>query len=115
MKKEFYSKLAKRNKYLFALPLLLLFFIISGCKSSKIDDKTAVKIYVENLIVEEKYSSNTDSLRLQKQMVFKKYNLSRNDFDDFMKSMKDDPEKWKIFFEQADSYLNELKEKGVVN
>ncbi len=86
-----------------------------SCKTHSVDQETAVKIYVENIIVEEKYPSNPDSLRIYRQNVFSKYNLLKNDFDDFMKSMKDDREKWESFFKQADSYLNELKEKGIVN
>ena len=88
--------------------------MISGCESSKIDDKTAVKIYVENLIVEEKYSAIPDSIEIHRQKVFSNFNSSKKDFDEYLSSIKSNPEKWESFFKKADSYLNELKKNGKI-
>ncbi len=94
---------------------MLLLLLFTGCKSHEIDSDTAVKVYVENLIAEEKYSSKPDSLNIERQTIFKKYNVSQADFDNYLQSMNDDTGKWEEFFKNADTYLNELKASGIVN
>ena len=116
MKKEFCLKQAKRNSL--RNTLFVVLFIVSsffiGCEKKSIDDDTAVKIYVEKLIAEESHSSNPDSLRIQIQNVFSKYNTTQQQFDGYMKSLADNPDKLKEFFNDADKYLLELNKKGIV-
>ena len=116
MKKEFCLKLVKRNSL--RILIIAVLFIASnfliGCEKKSIDDDTAVKIYVEKLIAEESHSSNPDSLRIQIQNVFSKYNTTQQQFDGYMKSLEDNPDKLKKFFNDADKYLLELNKKGIV-
>ena len=116
MKKEFCLKLAKRNS-LRILIIALLFIasnFLTGCEKKSIDDDTAVKIYVEKLIAEESHSLNPDSLRIQIQNVFLKYNTTQQQFDDYMNNLADNPDKLEEFFKDADKYLIELNKNGIV-
>ena len=115
MKKEFCLKQAKRNS--FQVFVLILFFaagLFTGCEKKSIDEDTAVKVYVEKLIAEESHSLKPDSVRIQVQNVFSKYNTTQNEFDNYMKSLADKPEKLQDFFKKSDEYLVELNKKGIV-
>lgn len=87
---------------------------IYGCKKSSVGDDTAVKIYVENIVAEEKYFSNPDSLNIHRQKIYAKYNTSKTDYDNYLKTFEGDQEKWDRFFKEAETYLNVLKKKGIV-
>jgi hypothetical protein len=113
VKKEFCLKPVKRNNILLLL-LLVLPIIYSGCKSHSLDDETAVKIYVENIIAEEKYLSNHDSLRISKQKIFSKYKFDKKQFNEYLKDLNGNKDKWENFFKEADLYLSGLKKKGVI-
>lgn len=113
VKKEFYLKPAKRNN-VFLFLLLVLPIICPGCKSQSLDDETAVKIYVENIIAEEKYLSNPDSLKICKQKIYTQYKSDKKEFNEYLKNLKGDKDKWESFFKKADLYLAELKKKGII-
>lgn len=97
--------------------LLLLFFslLIGGCSGKKIPQEVLVKTYVENLIVQEKYSYNLDSLRTHKKRIFDKYKLTQNDFEEALKSKRDDPEAWEEFFKHSNLVLDSLQRNNKIN
>ena len=106
-------KQAKRNSiYTLSIFIAILFscFII-GCKSQTIDENTAVKVYVENTIAEEEFSNQPDSIKNHQNKIFTKYHINRKDFEIFFSSMEPDTKKWHDFFERAEKYLSELKQK----
>jgi len=113
VKKEFSLKPVKRNNF-FLLLLLILPIFCTGCKSKSLDDETAVKIYVENIIAEEKYLSNPDSLKICRQKIYSQYKSDNNKLNEYLKNLKSDKDKWDIFFKKADLYLSELKKKGTI-
>lgn len=113
MKKEFYLKPVKRNNN-FLLLLLVLPIICAGCKSQSLDDETAVKIYVENIIAEEKYLSNPDSLKICRQKIYSQYQSDNKKFNEYLKDLKGNKDRWDNFFKKADSYLSELNKKGTI-
>lgn len=96
------------------LLLILLVGFVHGCKKYSVDEDTAIKIYVENIVAEEKYFSNPDSLILHRQKIYEKYKTSKTDYDNYLKSFEGNQEKWDLFFKEAESYLNELKKKGII-
>lgn len=112
MKRKFYLKLVKRgNKEL--LLFLLLFFI--GCNSKlKLDEDTAVKVYVEKIIVEEKYINQPDSINYHTNKIFDKYHTSQEELMTFLKNLEFKSEKWNLFFRKADEYLIQLKSNRVI-
>ncbi len=78
------------------------------------DEETAVKIYVERIIVEEKYSFSLDSIKVYKGKIFSKYNVTSHEYENFLKNLSDDSERWTHFFKRADTYLSELKESEAI-
>lgn len=112
MKRKYYLKQAKRNSPIFILLFGLLTF--NGCSKEKIPEETLVKVYVENVIVEETYSLNADSLRIHKKAVFDRYKISENDFREELTRYSDDKTKWESFFKQANVYLNDLKKSNAI-
>lgn len=113
MKRKFYLKPAKRNS---AALILLSFLIFSfACSKEKIPEEVLAKVYVENLIANETFSSNADSLRVHKLSVFNKYKITEKEFDAELEKYSDDKAKWEEFFKKANDYLNDLKKRKVIN
>jgi hypothetical protein len=95
--------------------LILLLIISIGCSQKKLNEETAVKIYVEKIIVEEKYSAAPDSLQQYTNQIFSKYNTTPESYKEFMHSLEYDTERWNVFFKKADTYLLELKKNRVID
>ena len=113
MKRKFYLKPAKRNS---ALLILLSFSIFCfACSKEKIPEEVLAKVYVENIIVNDTYSSNADSLRVHKQSVFNKYKITEKEFEAELEKYSDDKTKWADFFKRANDYLNNLKKSNAIN
>ena len=87
---------------------------VCSCNEKPIDEKTAVKIYVENIIAEEKYSNNPDSLSMCRDKIFSKYDVTRENFENYFHDMNTESDKWKSFFKESDLYLAELQKKGLL-
>lgn len=87
----------------------------SGCSKEKIPEETLIKVYVENVIAEETYSANTDSLRTHRQIIYSKYKITEKDFQEMLKSYAEDKTKWESFFKKANNYLNDLKKSNTIN
>lgn len=104
-------KPVKRNNHYITFGLIFLAITLISCSTKNVDEETAVKIYVENLLIEEAHISSADSLAVLKQEIFSKYGVSENDYTTFLMSMKSNEEKWKSFFSKAEEYLEEMKKK----
>jgi hypothetical protein len=91
--------------------LLLLFvsLLLINCSGKKVPQDVLVKIYVENLIAEEKYSFNHDTLQLRQNKIFIENKITRKDFEETLKAMRDDPDAWDDFFKQSNILLDSLK------
>ncbi|MEW6701799.1 MAG: DUF4296 domain-containing protein [Bacteroidota bacterium] len=114
MKRKFYLKPARRNR-LILLSFTVLFLIFTACGKEKPDEDILVKVYVENLIVEEKYTVNADSILSRKKAVFSKYKITQQDFEEALKNYSDDLKKWESFFKKANAYLDNLKKNNIIN
>ncbi|MEW6193732.1 MAG: hypothetical protein AB1521_01075 [Bacteroidota bacterium] len=104
-------KPVKSKILLFAFFLLVL---VVSCAGDKIDEDTAVKIYVERIIVEEKYSFNLDSIKVQKEKIFSKYEVTPGEYEAYLKGLSDESELWADFFRRTDAYLSELKKSEAI-
>ena len=112
MKREFSLKLARKNNLLIIFFIAAIFF--SSCQRNKIDEDTLVRIYVENIIVEESQSPNSKESVKKKEEIVKRYNVSQKDVDDAMLSMKGDKERWDSFFQKANALVDDLKKSGTI-
>jgi len=92
------------------LIFLIIVIMIAGCGSPKKKDfETASKIYVDNMMVDEKYAGNIDTIKYYRSLVFKKYNMKEEEFKKFLDELSLDRAKWDNFFNMAESYLDTLK------
>ena len=98
---------------LFYLSFCAIIFI--GCESKKIDKDKAVKIYVENVIAEEKFASNPDSLSAHQQKILSKYGVTKSEYENYFNSIEAEPLEWQDFFKKADAYIAELQKEGKLN
>ncbi len=89
------------------IPLILIVAACSSTSDKKID--RAARAYVDNLIVEEKYSAKPDTVNLLKDEVFKKYSFTKEDYKQFFDELSADKVKWDKFFSSAEKYLDSLK------
>ena len=111
MKRKFYLKPARKSSITLLLGLLLL----TCCTRKHTPPNVLVKIYVDNLIAEETYSFNADSLRIHREKIFKENNITpelyRNELDNY----KNDPDAWDQFFKKSAEMLDSLKRIGKIN
>lgn len=95
----------------------IIFFItlfLLGCNKN-VDDDTLVKVFVENLIVQERYYNNSQVLEIKKQEIFKKYNIDESKFMNSLLSLKYDRDKWNNFIRKSNDLLYDLKNSGAIN
>lgn len=95
----------------FLYSFLAVFFLITfqNCDGhKKLDIDTLSKVYVDLLVVEDFYSG-TDSLKIKKDEIFKKYDIDSSSYYEKYKSLKFDDEKWNEFFNLSQTYLDTLK------
>jgi hypothetical protein len=95
--------------------ILFVIVILSGCKSSKDNTlDTAAKVYVENIIIDEKYSFKEDTIKILRTQVFEKYKLPEAEYKKIFDGILTDKEKWDYFFKSAGDYLDTLKAKKLI-
>lgn len=89
---------------------LFIFFIVLSvsCNDKKVELEKLAKVYVDLSVVED-YYNNTDSLKIKKDSVFKKYNFSEVDYKQNFLKIGADKEKWDEFYKLANTYLDTLK------
>jgi hypothetical protein len=111
VKRKFYLKLVSGSNLL----LLLSFLLLVNCAEKKSPREVIIKTYVENIVAEEAYSFNADSLRIQREKIFKQNGLTQEQFKNELKSYKDVPEAWDLFFKRANLMLDSLKRAGKIS
>jgi Domain of unknown function (DUF4296) len=114
VKRKFYSKRVKENKF-FPLLLIPAFTLLVCCGGKKIGTETLVRTYVDNLIAQETYSYNPDSLNTHRKKIFEKYSISQTDFENSLKNYREDQDKWTLFFKRSNDILDSLKRTGKIN
>ncbi len=111
MKRKFYLKRASGNNFL----LLLAVLVLTCCAEKKTPREVLVKTYVENIIAEEAYFNNADSLRVHREKIFKDNGISRQLFLDGLKKLQSEPGAWDLFFKEASDMLDSLRRAGKIS
>lgn len=111
MKKEFYLKPVRKNK-LAVIAFLSIAIVVWNCGKKGLDENIAAKIYVEKILIEEKYSYNLDSIKFYNANIFKKHQTDSTHFNQFLAELGTDQHKWEMFFKEANNYLAILNSKN---
>ena len=89
---------------------------MAACKSDKeIKISTAARVYVDQVIVDEKFSAYPDSIPILRDKVLVKYKMSKEDYRKIYDVIAADSGKWNKFFKIASGYLDSLKKAGVLD
>ncbi len=98
------------HKLLAAVFISFLFFGCSG--KDEIQNEKLVKIYVDLMVVQQLHADNSDSLKIGEREVFKKYDVTKESYENSLKKYSDSKEKWEEFFTKSKEYLDTLKAKN---
>lgn len=95
--------------------ILFVLIVLAGCRSSKDESlDTAAKVYVDNIIIDEKHVYNEDTIKILRAKVFEKYKLTPENYKKVFDGILTDKEKWDYFFTAAGKYLDTLKAKNLL-
>lgn len=108
-------KQVKRNKLSGILLLFISALILISCGGGNINEDVASRIYVENVVAEEKFAGQPDSIKILRGKIFEKYKVSTEEYNRFINDLTYDIEKWNSFFAKADKYLIELKSERIID
>ena len=96
--------------FLFSLFTLLL---LSFCSSkSPIEEETFIKVYVDLQILQDTTTANRTNTDSLKAIVFKKYDVTSEDYKYTIDYYNASPEKWESFFNKATTYVEKLKQEA---
>ncbi|PKL89943.1 MAG: hypothetical protein CVV23_02610 [Ignavibacteriae bacterium HGW-Ignavibacteriae-2] len=90
--------------------LLLLVLLISTCKNEpSVSKDKAARVFVDLLVLKEKYYFEKDSLLTHQKKVFEKYATSRKEYEAALAKLENNEEEWNVFFDAAEKYLDSLR------
>lgn len=99
--------------------ILVIFLVISsGCNFQEPKSQTEIAhLYVDILVAEEEFKSNSDSLTIVVDSLYSFYNINEQHYLEQLESFRYDVDTWDTFFNIAEEYLDTLKaiEKRKVN
>lgn len=102
MKRKYCLKQAKRNNIL----LFICLFILISCGGIKDEDyKNYAKFYVDKTVLTETY--NHDSIKLNRSLdsLYSATKINPDKFNKFILALKEDKEKWNLYYKEVDEYL----------
>ncbi|MBN1302321.1 MAG: hypothetical protein JW995_13980 [Melioribacteraceae bacterium] len=84
--------------------------ITSACNEQPLLNKeTAARIYVDLLVIKEKFYSQKDSIQIYKEKVFDKYGTDSLAYKLTLEKYEVDQDEWKEFFDLSEQYLDTLR------
>jgi hypothetical protein len=95
-------KQVKRN----SIVLFISLFILLSCSGIKDEDyKDYAKFYVDKTVLMETY--NHDSIKLTSALdsLYSASKINPGQFNEFILSLKENKEKWNLFYKEVDEYL----------
>jgi hypothetical protein len=91
--------------------ILFLFFVLliaSGCRSKeRLNEETFVNVYTDLVIAEDTAAAGKDF----KKLVFNKYNITEQTYNNTVAYYNDKPEKWEKFFQNVEKKVNDMGKK----
>lgn len=101
----------KCQTFLFLLFITALFNI--ACKEkTPIPEEKFIKVYVDLLVMQDTTTAEKFSPDSVKSLVFKRHNISSEQYDGMIDYYNSQPEKWTTFFDSATAYVEKLKKKA---
>ena len=94
--------------YIFLCPFIINSF--AGCSKSHLDEDKFIIVYTD-IIMAQDTLGRRNSLDYIKRTVFKRNNISEQEYDMTLKYYNDDPVRWEQFFDKAIVYLEKKKNK----
>ena len=95
----------KKTFFIFFI-LFVFVLIIQSCKQNpQIEEKKFVEIYSEMIFMQDSTSLPQPEI---KNIVLKKFGVSKNDFDETIKFYNEEPERWQKFFDSTIVYIEKL-------
>jgi len=94
------------------LILTLFFLLLSSCKDEKlIPEEKLIKVYVDLLIMQDTTTAIPASIDSMKSIVFKRHNITSDEYEKKIAGYNTSPERWEKFFDKAITYAEGLKAK----
>jgi hypothetical protein len=85
--------------------------IFSGCSKSKIPEDKLVNIYADIVIARDTTANPSISREELDKSVFRKHNVTEEDYVQSIKSMNDNPEQWGKFFDKVIVHIQTIQKK----
>ncbi len=99
-----------RNNIILLFVSLILF---SACdKGPPIPEEKFIKVYTDLLIIQDTTNTAAFSLDSIKTFVFRRHNISSEQYDETISYYNSHPDKWITFFDSATSYVTGLREEA---
>lgn len=94
------------------LGLLMFIFFLSSCSDNKVitEDKF-VKIYSDLVIAQDTIPKNVTVFNSTKQKIFKKYNVTSEQYKSTIEYYNKNYERWKNFFAKVTAHIESMKGK----
>ncbi|MDA3862017.1 MAG: hypothetical protein PF445_12415 [Melioribacteraceae bacterium] len=91
------------------LAFTLLLFLFSCDFTDDYSQKDIAHLYVDVLIVEETYKTDTDSMQIARDSLYNLHKIDESKYLNALKKYRYDEETWEDFFSLAEIYLDTLK------
>ena len=102
-----------KYKYLKNFLSAILFIaipLLAGCTKSKvIDEDKFIKVYSNLVISQDTTNITAKNIDSVKAKVYKKYNITDEEYKATINYYNQDPERWEKFFTKAIAYVESLK------
>jgi len=89
--------------------LIVLLVFVAACNLFSPTKDEIAHLYVDILVAEEEYKSDTDSMKIVVNKLYKNYDITEEDYRTELEKYKYDEETWAEFFVYAENYLDTLK------
>jgi len=91
---------------------IILFIVFNSLKtSSELSQEKFVEVYVQLSVASEMYDTDPAKLKEERKKILKKYSVTQEEIDHFIKEYNQNPEKWAKVWEKIVGRLGEEKEK----
>ncbi|MAT58892.1 MAG: hypothetical protein CMF23_13040 [Ignavibacteriae bacterium] len=94
---------------------LLILLLLTFCSEPKIKNPDVAKAYVDIMISREDFSYKLDTLALLRNEILGKYQLTNEEYETTIESLKSDEKAWEEFYKEVYKYLDSLKAEAGIN